>query len=88
MKELLKGFMDGPKCIGSIVLKGIRYVCIGSYTILTNKITLCILVICLIMGVIQVSTGYREEILKQEQEMMMVDEETSINYYYECYKKE
>ena len=83
MKELLKGFIDGPKYIGSIVLKGISYVCIGSYTILTNKITLCILVICLIMGVIQVSTGYREEILKHEQEMMMVDEETSINYYYD-----
>ena len=83
MGELLKGFINGPKFIGGIVLKGIRYIGIGCYTILTNKLTLCVLVISLIMGVIQVSTGYREEILRQEQEMMMVDEETSINYYYD-----
>ncbi len=35
-----------------------------------NQYTLAILVICLFISLLNVSTGYREELLKQEQQMM------------------
>lgn len=37
---------------------------------ITNQYTLAILVICLFISLLNVSTGYREELLKQEQQMM------------------
>ena len=35
-----------------------------------NQYTLAVLVICLFISLLNVSTGYREELLKQEQQMM------------------
>lgn len=53
------------------------------YNIFTSKVFVLVLVVCLMMGVIQVSTGYREEILKQEQELFYEDSIPSISYYYD-----
>lgn len=83
MKNFMNGFIEGPRYIGSIVLRGIRYFVIGCHSILTNKLTLGVLVICLLMGVIQVSSGFREEVLKQEQEMFFNSDVSGLNYYYD-----
>lgn len=83
MKELIKGFIDGPKYVGSVVLNWFRYLGIGCYTILTNKLVALVLVVCLMVGVIQVSTGFREEIVEKEQEMFLGTDEFEIDYYYD-----
>ena len=49
-----------------------------------NKRFLIILLdICLIFAIIQVSTGYDEILLKQEQTMMYESEPVGIDYYYQ-----
>ena len=42
-----------------------------------------LLVVCLFFCLLQISTGFREELLKKEQEMMNSDVDLSVNYYYD-----
>lgn len=41
----------------------IRYFLIGCYTMITSKVLMIVLVICLALGIIQISSGYREELI-------------------------
>lgn len=62
------------------VLKLFDYFFIG-FSFLASKKLIAILTICLFISLIQVSTGYREELLLKEQEMMYEKGNPSIRYY-------
>jgi len=83
MKEYLKGCIDGIRYVGSTTLNCIRYFYIGCYTILTSKMFVVVLSLCLIVGVIQVSFGFREVIIKQEQELFFKNNDADVDYYYD-----
>lgn len=86
MKFILMPFryvFIGFSFIFSLILYFIRYVLIGGYYVCTSKIMIVMLVISLFVGVFQVSTGFREEIIRQEQEMNTVNEKIDITYYYD-----
>ena len=82
MKELIKGLISGPIYVGKIALKCIKYLGIGVWTLLVNKVTLFVLIVCLFMGLLEVSSGFREEIISKEKEMFYIDE-SSLEYYYD-----
>lgn len=54
------------------------------YSIFSSKIFIFMLVISLMMGVFQVSTGYREEILLKEQEMFYEYSDIEVKYYFDA----
>ena len=60
-----------------------RLLCNKFYFTPKRKYLLIILDICLVIGIIQISTGYEQILLMQEQEMIYEQEPTNINYYYE-----
>lgn len=51
------------------------------FSFLTSKKIVAILVICLFISLIQVSTGFREELIKKEQEMFYEKVNPSVKYY-------
>ena len=63
-----------------IFLKLFDYFFIG-FSFLASKKLVAILTICLFLSLIQVSTGYREELRLLEQEMMYEKGNPSIRYY-------
>lgn len=64
------------------VTKFCYYFSVG-FNFLFSKKIFVILTICLFISLIQVSTGFREELLKKEQEMMYEDNNIGISYYNE-----
>ena len=86
--KLINNTLDMIRLIGGKMLSFFKYVAIGFNTILTSKVTVFVLVICLGMGLIQVSTGFREEIIKKDEDMMYSSEVSSIDYYYDSIKIE
>lgn len=58
----------------------VNYFFIG-FSFLANKKLVAILTICLFMSLINVSTGYREELLLKEQEMMFEKPNSEVLYY-------
>ena len=83
----MKGFIEGPKYMGGVVLKWFRYIGIGSCTILTSKITVLVLVVCLIIGLTQISFGIESNKGGSEQEVFSDSDELDINYYYDEVKQ-
>lgn len=81
--KVINSTLDIIKGLGDKVLKGVVYIGIGAFSILTSKITILMLVISLGMALVQVSTGFREEVKKKEKEMMYNSEIPSIDYYYD-----
>lgn len=65
------------------IARFINYFFIG-LSFLASKKLMVILVICLFIGVIQVSTGYQEEIIKMEQETFYDRGNPNVNYYYDA----
>ena len=80
--QLIKSTLDIIVGIGTKALSFFRYFGIGCHAILTSKVSIVVLVICLLLVTLQGSTGFREEIIKKEQEMMF-ESESSIDYYYD-----
>ena len=64
--KVINSTLDIIKGLGDKVLKGVVYIGIGTFSILTSKITILMLVISLGMALVQVSTGFREEVKKKE----------------------
>ena len=65
-----------------IFLKILDYFFIG-FSFLASKKVVAILVVCLFISLLQVSTGYREELIKKEQEMFYEKGNPNIEYYNE-----
>lgn len=65
------------------LLAPIRYFFIGLHFIFTNVKILLVLVVCLFISLLRISSGYREEIIKMEQEMLYEKVSPNINYYYD-----
>ena len=83
MKNIFDNLFFVVRCIGSTALNFVRYLFLGFYKVCTNKITMMVFVIGLGLALINVSTGFKEEIKKQEQEMMIEVERPNIDYYYD-----
>lgn len=62
------------------ILKVFDYFFIG-FSFLASKKIIAILTVCLFISLIQVSTGYREELLLKEQEMMYEKGGSELKYY-------
>ena len=86
--KVINSTLDIIRRVGAKGLKILVYIGIGICSILTSKITILILVICLGMTLMQVTSGFREEVLKKEEEMMYINEAPSIDYYYDSIKLE
>lgn len=80
---MIKSTLDIIMLVGKKTLSFFRYVGIGICSILTSKVTVMVLVICLGMGLMEVTTGFREEIMKQEEEMIYEGNLADIEYYYD-----
>lgn len=86
--KLVKSTLDIIRGIGSKTLHFFVYIGIGICSILTSKVTILVLVISFAMALVQVTSGFREEIIKKDQEMMYISETPSIDYYYDSVKLE
>lgn len=86
--RLVKSTLDIIRGIGAKTLHFFVYIGIGICSILTSKVTILVLVISLGIALVQVSSGFREEAAKKEEEMMYISEVPSIDYYYDSVKLE
>lgn len=86
--KLVKSTLDIIRGIGSKTLHFFVYIGIGICSILTSKVTILVLVISLAMALVQVTSGFREEVAKKDEEMMYISEVPSIDYYYDSVKIE
>lgn len=64
------------------ILRFFNYFFIG-FSYLASKKVVAILVVCLFISLLQVSTGYREEIIRLEQESFYEKGNPNINYYFD-----
>lgn len=82
MKDVFRDVFMVIRYIGAAVLNFIKYFFVGCYYIFSNKVTMMAFVIGLGISLVQISSGFREEIIQKEQEMFEV-EVPSIDYYYD-----
>jgi len=62
------------------IIQILNYFFIG-FSFLASKKVVAILTVCLFIALLQVSTGYREELIQKEQEMMFEKTDSEVQFY-------